>query len=215
MRHGTAVRRLRTIAERCHRVAGPWDDEDEPIPLAAYAFGAVLDGNTDIPVVQVALVLNLPADELTWCARPQSCSGLAHLLELEKAPVDWYWRPAVWPVSNHVIRRPLRIWSTDGVEGAALDALAGGVAEPLRLPAPQPEHGQEQLAVELAACLAHLRRVEDAYWQREWRQDNRGSGIYPEHHLWDAVHGYLDLHAAVSAPAQPADPRPTPDPGFA
>lgn len=204
MRHATAVRRLRTIAERCHQVAGLWTGEDdEPVLLSAYAFGAVLEEQTDIPAVQVAFVLNLPVDELTWCARPRSCVGLVHLLELEKAPVDWYWRPAVWPVANHVIRRPLRIWSTDGVEQAALDTLAGGEAEPLRVPAPPPGDLREQLAAELAASLAHLRRVEDSYWEGEWRRDHRGLGSYPEHHLWDAVHGYLDLYAVIHPPADP------------
>jgi hypothetical protein len=123
VRHETAVRRLRSIAERCERVSGLWREE---WVLAAYTFGAVLDGPTEVPVVQVAFVLDLPADELTWCAQPPSCAGLPHLLGIDKAPVDWYWRPAVWPVSNHVIRRPLRIWSTDGPDDAALAALAEG-----------------------------------------------------------------------------------------
>src|SRR6266536_215671 len=124
VRHETALRRLRTIAERCQRVSGLW--EQEPVLLAAYVFGAVLDGRTEVPVVQVAFVLDLPADELTWCTHPPSCAGLPRLLEIDKAPVDWYWRPAVRPVSNHAIHRPLRIWSTDGVDDAALAALARG-----------------------------------------------------------------------------------------
>ena len=100
------------IAERCQRVSGLWDEA--PPLIGAYAFGHVLDGPDQLDAVQVALVLNHRAEELTWCARPTSCSGLPHLLELEKAPVEWYWRPAVWPVSNHVIVRPLRICSHDG-----------------------------------------------------------------------------------------------------
>src|SRR5258705_298229 len=92
VRHQTAVRRLRTVAERCQRASGLWDDE--PSLVGAYAFGAVLEPRTDVPVVQIAFLLNLPADELTWCAQPQSCTGLPHLLEIDKAPVEWYWRPA-------------------------------------------------------------------------------------------------------------------------
>ncbi len=197
MRYGRAVQRLEMIAERCQRVSGLWDEA--PPLIGAYAFGHVLDGPDQLDAVQVALVLNHPAEELTWCARPTSCSGLPHLLELEKAPVEWYWRPAVWPVSNHVIVRPLRIWSHDGVDAAALGALASRAAEPLRLPPPDPRQEDEQLDVELAASLAYLRRVEDRYWDREWRAEHRGSGIYPESHLWDAVHGYLDLHDAIRA----------------
>jgi hypothetical protein len=52
---------------------------------------------------------------------------------------------------------------------------------------------------ELAASLAHLQRVDAAYWEREWRRDHKGLGIYPEDHLWRATHGYLDLLAATRA----------------
>lgn len=84
MRYETGVRRLRTIAARCHRVAVLW--EEEPLLLAAYAFGAVLDAHADLDVVQVAFVLDLPPEELPWCAEPESCIGLAQLLEIDKAP---------------------------------------------------------------------------------------------------------------------------------
>jgi hypothetical protein len=174
--------------------------EDQPFLVGAYAFGDILEQpGADIPAVRMAFVLNLPADELTWCAEPQSCVGLPHLLEIDKAPVEWYWRPAVWPVSNHLIRRPLRVWSLDGPDTAALDALEHGEAENLRMPAPTAEQLHEQLTEELAASLAHLRRVESSCWERDWRSANRGYGVYPENHLWDAAHGYVDLLGAVEA----------------
>jgi len=194
MRYETAVGRLRTIADRCQQASGLWDDE--PLLTGAYAFGAVLDRRADVDVVQVAFVLDLPPEELTWLSQPQSCVGLPRLLQIDKAPVDWYWRPKLWPVSNHLIDRPLRIWSADGPEVAALDALARGDAETLRVPAPTAIEARVQRATELEASLAHLRAVEVAYWEREWRKEHRGFGVYPENHLWDAVHGYLDLLAA-------------------
>lgn len=199
MRYETAVGRLRTIADRCQQASGLWDDE--PFLVGAYAFGAVLDTRADVDVVQVAFVLDLPPAELTWRAQPQSCVGLPGLLQIDKAPVDWYWRPALWPVSNHLIDRPLQIWSADGPDAAAMDALARGAAETLRLPAPTTAKAREQLAIELEASLAHLRRVEVAYWEREWRKEHRGFGVYPENHLWDAVHGYLDLLVASKQPS--------------
>ncbi|HEV8172712.1 MAG TPA: hypothetical protein VGP91_03590, partial [Actinoplanes sp.] len=64
-----AVRRLRIVTERCQMAVGLWDDE--PFLIGAYAFGTVLEPRADVPVVQMAFVLNLPADELTWCAQPQ------------------------------------------------------------------------------------------------------------------------------------------------
>ena len=199
MRYETAVRRLRIIAERCQQASGLW--EDEPFLVGAYVFGAVLAARAAVDVVQVAFVLNLPAEDLTWCAQP---AGLSHLLEIDKAPVDWYARPAVWPVSNHVIDRPLRIWSLDGPDTVALDALGRGDAETLRLPAPTDADAREQLTTELAASLAHLRRVEARYWDQDWRNAHHGSGIYPENHLWDAAHGYLDLLSATRHPSDDA-----------
>src|SRR4051812_33830593 len=155
VRHETAVRRLRAIAARCQRVSGLY--EDDPFLIAAYTFGAVLDAPADLPAVQTAFVLSLPAEELTWCAQPQSCVGLPQLLEIEKAPVEWWLRPSVWPVANHAIRRPLRVWSLDGgPDLAALDALAHGEADALRVPDPPPAHLRAQLAAELAASRTHL-----------------------------------------------------------
>ncbi|UWP82901.1 hypothetical protein Dfulv_00885 [Dactylosporangium fulvum] len=143
---------MRTVVEECQRVRGLWGDE--PLLVGAYVFGAVLEPRSDVPVVQMAFALNLPADELTWCVQPQSCVGLPGLLEIDK--------------------------------------------EDLRMPAPTDAEQHEQLTVELAASLAHLRRVDANYWERGWRPAHRGFGIYPENHLWDAVHGYLDLLAATS-----------------
>jgi hypothetical protein len=195
VRHQTAVRRIRTVAERCQRASGLWDDE--PFLLAAYTFGAVLEPGVDVDMVDLAFVLNLPADELPWYAEPQSLVGLPSLLEIDKAPVRWYWRPAVWPVTNHLIHRPLRVWSLDGPDSAALDALEHGEAEHLRMPAPTVEQQQQQLSLELDASLAHLRQVEAGFWERDWRSAHKGSGIHPENHLWNAVHGYLDLLATT------------------
>ena len=30
-------------------------------------------------------------------------------------------------------------------------------------------------------------------FSKRWRRENRGGGRYPEHELWEAVQGYLDL----------------------
>jgi hypothetical protein len=70
-----------------------------------------------------------------------------------------------------------------------------GEADGLRVPESAPADLWEQLA----ASRAHLPAVEASYWERDWRSANRGLGVHPEHHLWDAVHGYLDLVNATSA----------------
>jgi hypothetical protein len=203
MRRATAVRRLRSVAERCHQVCHLWEPGNGLI--AVHAFGGVLDLSSDedgsIEVVQLALVVRHDPDEVTWCARPPTFSGLPYVLDLEKAPVDWYYRSAFWPVANHRIVRPLPIWSRDsGVHEAALVALAGRDAvalQRLREPEPKPVVLARQLAEELAAAAAHLQRVRDQFWTRSWRQSHHAAGVYPENYLWDAVNGYLDLLEVV------------------
>jgi hypothetical protein len=49
-------------------------------------------------------------------------------------------------------------------------------------------------------ALSRLRSVHASYWDYDWRRDNRGGGRYPEHELWEAVQGYLDLLDAQSGP---------------
>jgi hypothetical protein len=56
-----------------------------------------------------------------------------------------------------------------------------------------PEAQREQLAGELEVALSRLRSVHTSYWDYDWRRANRGGGRYPEHELWEAVQGYLDL----------------------
>lgn len=192
MRRDTAIKQLRRLAELCGTAHLP---PDEPVLLEAYAYGDILDPATDeLDVVRVALVLDLPADEVTWLALPTVNVWLDRHLRLDSVPVRALKRPAVWPVWNHVIRRPVRIWSLEGgTDDAALAALTNRDVESLRLPAPSRDEEAEQLAEELNASLVHLRRVQDSYFEREWRSTHKGFGVYPEDHLWHAVEGYLDL----------------------
>ena len=78
-------------------------------------YGLVIDpGVDDLRVVDVAMVLDLPADDVTWWSLPEPTRWFVSFLRLDKVPVRAQWRPAVWPVWNHAIVRPLRIWSLDG-----------------------------------------------------------------------------------------------------
>ena len=168
MRYRAAVARLKTIAERCGQVASLWR-VDDPVLRAAYAFGDVLDQpRADLPVVQVAFVLDLPADELTWGVEPQSCCGLPHLLEVEKVPVEWYWRPAAWPVSNHVIRRPLRIWSAEGSDAARWRRWEPGSRA-------SPGTHRQALPTDPWAAVAMPVRLD-----RHWREYRRASAMNQE-----------------------------------
>jgi len=198
MRRNTAIKHLRTLAESCGTANRP---SDEPVLVEVYAFGDVLDPEIgELDWVRAALVLDMPADEVTWLALPTVHIWLTHHLRLDKVPVGAVRRPAVWPVWNHTIRRPLRIWSLEGgTDDPALAALAAGDVESLRLPDPSPEEEAEQLAEELHASLAHLRRIQESFHDREWRKAHKGFGTYQEDHLWHAVEGYLDLLGANRA----------------
>jgi hypothetical protein len=202
MRRATAVHRLRAIAERCQQVCHLWEPDSGLVGVQT--FGGVLDPSDEdgsIEVIQIVLVVQEDPEQVTWCSRPPTFSGLPYVLDLEKAPVDWYYRPAAHPVGNHRIVRPLPIWSReDGVHEAALEALAARDADALdrlREDASRPVVLQRQLAEELAAASAHLQRVRDQYWARGWRTAHHVAGTCPENYLWDAVNGYLDLLAAA------------------
>ena len=68
-----------------------------------------------------------------------------------------------------------------------------------------PTAGEEvtQLEVELEASLNHLHQVVERYWEREWRAGHKGSGWYPEDHLWRAAHGYLDVMHGLAGRLSP------------
>ncbi len=78
-----------------------------------------------------------------------------------------------------VIRR-----RTGGPDQAALDALGERRLGDLHRLVPTAAEEAEQLREELAASLAHLQRVDAAYWEREWRREHKGLGVYPEDHRW-------------------------------
>jgi hypothetical protein len=93
----------------------------------------------------------------------------------------------------------VRFWSQEGPDEAVLQALAERRFDDLARLAPSPQAEREQLAEELAAALSRLRTVHASYWDHDWRREHRGFGRYPEHHLWEAVQGYLDLHDAADS----------------
>ncbi|TMR90315.1 DUF7711 family protein [Nonomuraea basaltis] len=191
MQYRRAVERLRLLAEACEQTKRV--PVEEPFLREAYVFGDLLDGADPLDAIEAVFVLNLPPEEVTWGSHPPGTAWLVDFLELDKGGVAYWWRSHQDPVWNHFIRRPVRFWSLDGPEKTVLDALAERRFDLLRRVAPDAEEGPAHVAGELQAALDHLRAVHGSYWDRRWRREHRGGGRYPEHHLWEAVQGYLDL----------------------
>jgi hypothetical protein len=197
MRYRRAVEKLRILAEACDSVKN-WPPED-PFLLEAYVFGDVLEGADPLECVEVALVLNLPAEEVPWESSPHGTAWLADRLRLDKGGFAYWWRSHLSPVPNHRIRAPVRFWSQEGPDEAVLQALADRRFDDLPRLVPSPQAERESLAGDLAAALSRLRAVHASYWDHDWRREHRGFGRYPEHHLWEAVQGYLDLYDAAES----------------
>jgi hypothetical protein len=198
MRYRRAVEKLRELAQACEQVKN-WPPED-PFLLEAHVFGDVLRGSDPLENVEVALVVNLPPQEVPWGSTPPGTMWLADRLRLSKGGYLYFWRSHLTPVCNHHIVGPVRFWSPEGADEAVLTALAERRFGGLPRQEPQEQARQEQLGAELDAALRHLRSVHASYWDRDWRGEHRGYGRNPEDELWDAVDGYLQLRDA-------ADPR--------
>lgn len=195
MRYGRAVEKLRLLADACRSTT--WMPLDEPFLWEAYVFGDVLDGADPIDSLQVAFTINLVPEEVPWCSRPSGTAWLVDRLRLDKGGFRYWWRSRHEPVWNHHIREPVRFWSFEGTDEAALDALRERRFTDL----PRLVAGHAELRrcaeVELDRALGQLRAVREKYWDRDWRTEHRGGGRYPEDHLWEVTDGYLDLLDAV------------------
>jgi hypothetical protein len=196
MKFSTAIGRLRAITAELDRIAG--FDEDFLLE-EAWVFGELLDRPDQLDVVSLALVVDLPVEEVTWYARPAPAEALTSLLRFEKYPLRWFWRPTVWPVWNHAIDRAVRFWSKGtGADTTALEALADRRPDALTVVAPpDAEALRGQLLIDHDAARLHLRQVVDQYDDPGWRREHKGFGVYPEDHLWWAAKGFLDLDAAL------------------
>ena len=68
MRYKRAVEKLRLLAEGCEEI-GYWPPWDEPYLVEMYAFGPVLEGADPLDEAEVAGVIRLPPEEVTWGSR--------------------------------------------------------------------------------------------------------------------------------------------------
>jgi hypothetical protein len=196
VRYRRAVEKLQALAEACESVKH-WPPED-PFLVQAYVFGRLVAGDDPVDTVEVVLMLNLPPEEVTWGSNPRGTAWLANTLRLDTGGFAYCWRSYLDPPWNHHVREPVQFWSSQrGPDHAVLRALAERRLHDLPRPMPSPQDLRDQRAGELRAALAHLRAVQSAYGDRDWRRDHRQLGRYPENELWEAVQGYLELRDAA------------------
>ncbi|MFC4854593.1 DUF7711 family protein [Actinophytocola glycyrrhizae] len=198
MHYRRAVQRLRMLAQACQQTTS--STLDESLLREAYVFGEVLDGADSIELVEVAMVLDLPSEQVPWESQPNGTRWLVDVLRLDKGAYAYWWRSRHDPVWNHHIREPVRFWSLDGPDEDVLRALSERRFADLPRVVADPGEVRAQTAAALDTALARLRAVHANYWERDWRQENRGNHRYPENALWEAVAGYLDLLDAKTPP---------------
>jgi hypothetical protein len=136
MGYARAVEHLRQVAGACEAHLG-W--HGDPIIVGAYVFGPLLDGPQELDHIDVAFAVALPPEQVPWGVTPPAVARFLHATRLDRLPLRCYCRPSAWPVANHHIRQPVRIWSTDGVCPAVINLMAQRRFADLR-PEPAPSY---------------------------------------------------------------------------
>jgi hypothetical protein len=190
-----AIYHVEALARRCAEMS------DSPtagflLPVRQlWAHGDVLGSPRDLDVVQVALSVDLPAEEVPWLGRPSGAEHWANAMRLTRNPVVALWRSVHAPVWNHEIVRPVLVWEQPArVFEEALAALRAGDAERVRPPAPTAAALRTRLEDDIAVSLSSLRQRTATYERERW---SRGKLAPLADALWEASAGYVDLVDAV------------------
>jgi hypothetical protein len=183
-----AVHHLAELAEKCGELPTSFF-RFQVVEL--WVFGDLLDVPRDLDIIEVALVTDLPVDEVPWLSEPVGAEHWANSTRLSRNPFDARWRSKDAPVWNHRIQRPALIWSAaDGMAEEALVAVSDGTGELVRLAAPEPDALRERVEEEFRISLKALRRVNQDYTDHRW---SPGKLTPHSDALWRTTSGYLDL----------------------
>lgn len=203
MKYSTAVGHLQSLGEQATEglrwgvvEAGPgW-------PLAElWVAGELLEGPDRLERGEVVLMLEVPPEELPWVALHPAGEWVGEMVGLRKRPIAWWYRPLGYPAWNARHRRVVRFWTAaGGLDEEVIEHLRHRRLDALEVVEPDPETLRRQLGAELAVGRRHLREVLDRYWDRDWRADHKGLGIYPEDHLWRAAEGVRQIEDALAEP---------------
>jgi hypothetical protein len=190
MRYQKALTHVRDVVDAANRLA-----QVEPLTTAAYVYAPMVDFPDHLETTPMAFHVDLSPEKVPWWSEPAACQFFVHSARLDRIPVTAWWRPLQWPVWNHKIVRPVRVWSADGgAYETVLDGLARRDGTALKPAQPTPDEYEAQLHRDLYVSLAHLRRLKDGYFEHP-RETDAYDGFSGErsYHLWCAVGGYLDL----------------------
>jgi hypothetical protein len=185
------VKRTRALHHLDTLVAACADMATRPASLfplrvtALYAAGEVLSPVDEVDPLLVALAVDLPVDEVPWLTEPRGAQHWGSAVRLPQLPVEVRWRSAHAPVDNHVLDRPVLLWSLEG-GGAPLSPLPPRPA----VPADRAQRLDDELAVSRRA----LARSTATYAEKRW-QPGRLEPVADA--LWRVAEGYLDLMAAT------------------
>lgn len=195
VKRSTAIRHLVEMASEASELLR-LRETDIGWPLdELWVTGDLLDSGAEFEVVSVILLLDVAPDELPWLAKHPAGEWVGDRLRLGKRPMLWCYRPSVWPSWNARHRRVARVWTaTAGLDDAAIEALRSG-SDPGAVE-PSDDDLRAQLIMEREASHAHLRRIVDDYWERDWRRRHRGEEA--EDHLWRAAAGLVEIDDALA-----------------
>jgi hypothetical protein len=198
MKRSTAIGHLVEMAEESSAMLR-LRDTDIGWPLEElWVAGELL---TDVPTLElgaVVLVLDVPAEAAPWLAVNPAGEWVGDYLRLGKRPMQWSYRPAVWPVWNHEHRRLVRYWSAgDGLDESVIDALRQPRLDRLTVVEPEPAVLADRLREELVVSRRHLRETLDRYGNQDWRREHKGFGFHPEDHLWRAAQAVTEMTDAL------------------
>ncbi|MBP2338100.1 hypothetical protein JOF41_004278 [Saccharothrix coeruleofusca] len=198
MKRTRAVHHLRELAAKCDEMSRASSSIFRLRVVQLWAVGEVLGSTEELDWVKVALVVDLPVDEVPWLGKPAGADHWAQATRLDKNPISPLWRSARAPVWNHRVERPVLVWDVEnGVAEQTLTALAQGRGDSVRTPAPSAEELRERLDDELAVSLRALRHWTGVYEEKRWAP---GKLTPISDAMWSAGAGYVDVWDALADP---------------
>lgn len=199
MKWTRAVRHVEELAAKCGEMASLPSSIQPLRVVRLWAVGDLLGEPRDLDRVTVAVVVDLPVDDVPWLSEPHGAEHWANATRVARNPIRALWRSAHAPVWNHHVDRPVLVWdSVDGVAEEAVAALADGRGPQIRPPAPGADEVRARLRDELAVSLRALRRHSRAYEEKRW---SPGKLTAVSDALWRVGDGYLDVLDAVERTA--------------